>query len=97
MQKSHKTTLKMKVFQKGQVVIPVSLRKAYNIDIGDQLEIIPESGGILLKPGREGKPHGTLTDQLYGVLGTYAAKQASIRKTDIQTATHRGFIEEWKE
>ena len=85
----------MKVFQKGQVVIPVSLRKAYNIDIGDQLEVIPASQGILLKPAPEEKPHETLTDQLYGLFGLYAAKQPTIKKADIQTATDRGFTEEW--
>ena len=97
MRKSNITTLKMKVFQKGQVVIPVSLIKAYNINIGDQLEVIPASQGILLKPVPEEKPHETLTDQLYGIFSLYAAKQASVRKADIQTATDRGFTEEWTE
>ena len=97
MQKSNKEPLKMKVFQKGQVVIPVSLRKQYNIGIGDQIEVIPESGGILLKPAQKESPGGSLTDRLYGVFGEYAKKQKSIKKADIQTATHRGFTEEWAE
>ena len=97
MQKSNRKPLKMKVFQKGQVVIPVSLRRKYNIGIGDQLEVIPESGGILLNPAQEDSPAGSLTDRLYGVFGEYAKKQKSIKKADIQKATHQGFIEEWAE
>jgi AbrB family looped-hinge helix DNA binding protein len=45
-----KETIKMKVFPKGQVVIPVSLRKKYQIDIVDRLDVISKSDGILLKP-----------------------------------------------
>ena len=38
-----KETIKMKVFPKGQVVIPVSLRKKYQIDIGDRIDVISKS------------------------------------------------------
>ena len=34
-----KESIKMKVFPKGQVVIPVSLRKKYQIEIGDQIDV----------------------------------------------------------
>ena len=46
-------TITMKVFPKGQVVIPVSLRKRYNIDIGDQVQAIPSNEGILLRQRRK--------------------------------------------
>ena len=40
----------MKVFPKGQIVIPIALRKKYHIEIGDQLDVISSRDGILLKP-----------------------------------------------
>ena len=45
-----KESFKMKVFPKGQVVIPVSLRKKYHIAIGDQIDVVTAPEGILLKP-----------------------------------------------
>ncbi len=30
-------TIRMKIFPKGQIVISVSLRKKYNLDIGDKI------------------------------------------------------------
>jgi len=45
-----KKSFKMKVIPKGQVVIPVSLRKKYQIDIGDQIDVVSAPDGILLKP-----------------------------------------------
>ena len=45
-----KESVKRKVFPKGQIVIPVALRKKYHIDIEDHVDVIPKSDGILLKP-----------------------------------------------
>ena len=96
MPKALKEPIKMKVFQKGQVVIPISLRKKYQIEIGDQIEIIPESDGILLKSISKGETNKSLTDRLFGIFSTYAASKQALRKKDIQKAMHKGFIEDWK-
>lgn len=88
---------KMKVFPKGQVVIPVSLRKKYNIDIGDHLEVIPSSEGILLKPSSRKKSNGQLTENLFGVFNKYTQKQKKACKKDVTDATETGFLEGWKE
>lgn len=37
-----------KVYAKGQIVVPVSLRKEYGIDIGDTVKIVPEKGYLKL-------------------------------------------------
>ncbi|MBU4186329.1 MAG: AbrB/MazE/SpoVT family DNA-binding domain-containing protein [Proteobacteria bacterium] len=35
-----KESVKRKVFPKGQILIPVALRKKYNIDIGNHINMI---------------------------------------------------------
>ncbi|CAB1080673.1 hypothetical protein D1AOALGA4SA_8352 [Olavius algarvensis Delta 1 endosymbiont] len=92
-----KESFKMKVFAKGQVVIPVSLRKRYQIDIGDQIDVISAPDGILLKPLTKKKSRATLTDRLYGIFNEYASGESKPTKADIQKATEEGFIEGWPE
>ena len=87
----------MKVFPKGQIVIPVSLRKKYNIDIGDHIQAVPSREGILLKPSSKTKSAEPLTDSLFGIFGNYAQKKRKVGKKDIKEATENGFIEGWKE
>jgi len=97
MQKTIKEPFKMKVFPKGQVVIPITLRKKYQIAIGDQIEIIPESNGILLQSTPKEETDSSLTDRLFGIFSIYAVKKQTLQKKDIQKATYKGFVEEWAE
>lgn len=90
-----KISIKMKVFPKGQVVIPVSLRKKYKIDIGDHVNVIPSKDGILLQPSSKKEPSQTLTDNLFGIFKEYAKKRKGIKKRDIIEATEKGFSEGW--
>ncbi len=39
----------------GRLVIPVDLRKAYSINPGDKLSIIPQDNGILIVPNHIGQ------------------------------------------
>ena len=89
--------IKMKVFPKGQVVIPVSLRKKYNIDIGDHIQAIPSNDGILLKPPSKTKSTRTLTDSLFGIFEKYGQGKKKASKKDVIRTTENGFIEGWKE
>ena len=86
--------MEMKVFSKGQVVIPVMLRKKYNIDIGDSIQVIPAENGILLKP----KPKKTesITDNLFGIFKNYTRGSKKVDKKDILNATENGFIKGWE-
>jgi AbrB family looped-hinge helix DNA binding protein len=91
-----KETIKMKVFPKGQVVIPVSLRKKYQIDIGDRIDVISKSDGILLKPLPKEKIQESLTEKLFGIFSGYVSGKSKITKADIDEATETGFTEGWK-
>jgi AbrB family looped-hinge helix DNA binding protein len=92
-----KESFKMKVFPKGQVVIPVSLRKKYQIDIGDQIDVISAPDGILLKPLPKKNGQMSLTDRLYGIFSEYVSGKLKPTKADIEKATEEGFTEEWPE
>jgi len=89
------TTRKMKVFPKGQVIIPVQLRRKYNINIGDQIEFSIMQDGILLKPSRDKADDRLLTEKLYGMLSGYARGKAALNKKTINSATESGFVEGW--
>ncbi len=87
---------KMKVFPKGQVVIPVSLRERYNIHIGDHVEVIPADNGILLKPAAKPEKAESLTDSLFGIFREYSLDNQSLDKVEITKVTETGFAEGWK-
>jgi len=91
-----KDAIKMKVFQKGQVVIPVSLRKKYLIEIGDQIDVIPSPEGILLKPLSKKPSRKSLTERLSGIFTSYAPEKSKPTKADIKKATETGFTKGWK-
>ena len=86
----------MKVFPKGQVVIPASLRQKYHINIGDQIDVISAPNGILLKPVPKRERERTLTERLFGIFNNYAAGKSAPTKENIDAATEKGFAEGWK-
>lgn len=92
-----KEFIKMKIFPKGQVVIPVHLRQKYHIDIGDHIEVISGPDGILLKPLKKKNTKVFLTDQLFGVFNEYSLKKQAPNKDVIAHTMEEGFLEEWKE
>jgi len=89
-----KESVKMKVFPKGQIVIPVALRKKYQIEIGDRIDVISKADGILLKPVPKEKKEKSLTDCLFGMFGKYAKEKPTLDESDIDRATEAGFIQE---
>jgi len=91
-----KDHIKMKVFPKGQVVIPIALRKKYNINIGDQIHAAPKKDGIFLKPSQEGNIYKSLTEHLFGVFNIYATAKSELTKKDISKAVKRGFTEGYR-
>lgn len=86
---------RMKVFQKGQVVIPIALRKQYDIQVGDFVTVIAGADGILLKP--ESKGEASLTDRLYGTFSRYAAGRKAPSKKTATRALEKGLADEWPE
>lgn len=97
MQENTKSPKKMKVFRKGQVVIPVDLRRRYNIKIGDRIEFLTFKDGIFLKPSSQESEDRSLTDELYGMLRGYVKGKATSGKDAIRLATESGFVEGWTE
>ena len=97
MQENVKSTKKMKVFPKGQVIIPVDLRRKYNINIGDRIEFITSPDGILLKPSTQKPGERSLTDDLFGVLHSYAKNKEFPGEEAIRETTEAGFADGWTE
>jgi len=95
MSATSKESVKRKVFPKGQIVIPVALRKKYHIDIGDHVDVIPKADGILLKPMSKKEGKKSLTDSLFGMFRKYAKGKPKLKKADITGATEAGFVEDW--
>jgi AbrB family looped-hinge helix DNA binding protein len=88
---------KMKVFPKGQVVIPVSLRRRYRIEIGDKIDVVPTPEGILLKSDPAKGQAESMTERLFGVFSDFAGRKRAPTKEEIGEATEKGFLEEWPE
>ena len=87
---------RMKVFQKGQVVIPIGLRRRYGINIGDRIDAVPTKDGILIKPDPESVSLASQTDRLFGVFAQYRSNTPTPpTKNDVATATEQGFTEGW--
>jgi AbrB family looped-hinge helix DNA binding protein len=97
MQENAKYSKKMKVFPKGQVIIPVDLRRMYNINIGDRIEFVTSQDGILLKPSKQKPYDRSKTDELYGMLRSYAKCKETPGKDAINAITESGFVEGWSE
>lgn len=97
MSTSSKESIKMKVFPKGQIVIPIALRKKHHIEIGDQLDVVSLKDGILLKPVPKENKEKSLTKQLFGVFEKYAHQTPEITKKDIIEATKTEFLKGWSQ
>ena len=88
--------IKMKVFAKGQVVIPIQLRKEYHIEVGDKIDVIPTPDGILLKSNPKREKISTLTERLFGIFSSYASDKTELDKNEIIKATEKGFTKKWE-
>ena len=89
---------RVKVYQKGQVVIPVGLRRRYGINVGDRVDAVPTADGILIKPGSAVQTAVAETDRLFGVFKRFKSRHSrQPNKLNIGKATENGFIEGWPE
>ena len=87
---------KMKIFPKGQVVIPVELRRKYHLEIGDHVNFVSTEQGILLKPTPKQEQTPSLTNQLFGVFNQYTKTKSEPTKKNIRKVTETGFTQGWK-
>jgi AbrB family looped-hinge helix DNA binding protein len=81
----------MKVFNKGQVVIPNALRKELGIEPGDMLDVAidKDARAIRLK-----KPAGMKAHSLAGSLAKYNRRNKFPTKIEIKTALAKGLARE---
>ena len=79
--------MEAKVFNKGQIVIPSMLRKKYNINIGDKVNIIEEKEGIKIIPIKKDK-------SILEYAGIFSKKKK--QKPDINKITEEFFVESVK-
>ena len=87
---------RIKVFQKGQVVIPIGLRRRYGINIGDQVDAVPTADGILIRPDPSRSTSASGTDRLFGIFTAYRDHlSAEPTREEIADATETGFAREW--
>ena len=70
--------MRMKIYNKGQVVIPAELRKKYNMVVGDYVEVVLDENCIKLVPVQ----NVDVVDALFG----------SLRNTNCQDVTNDSVI-----
>ncbi len=77
----------MKVFNKGQIVIPISIRKALGVEPGDMMdvEIDQKEQCIKLK-----KPLQSLSSELAGSLSKYNKRKSFPSKKEMKKALAEG-------
>jgi AbrB family looped-hinge helix DNA binding protein len=78
------------VSSKGQVIIPKSIRDAYQLNTGQELEVEIVTQGILLKIKNK-RPKSTLND-LIGCAG-YQGKAKTL--DEMEASIQQGIIAEW--
>ncbi len=85
--------MKMKIYNKGQVVIPASIRKKYNLNIGDYVDVVVEDDNIRLIPTKKSK----VTDELFGILNEKEFDCPQISENEITKVTEEEFVNGWKQ
>lgn len=84
--------MKMKVYNKGQVILPASIRKKYNINIGDKVDVLIEKDGIKIIPVKK----VNVTDELFGIINKQSYNYHEPSNEEIYKVTEEEFIKGWK-
>jgi len=82
-----------KVFNKGQVVIPAALRKAFGIKIGEKVNLVVEEDGIKIIPAKKRVD----AKELLGVFYKYAKNRPFPTEEEIEKATEEEFVKGFKD
>ena len=84
--------MKAKVFGKGQVVIPVALRRKFGIKIGDMVDLMVEEDGIKIVPVKE----KVEAKDLAGIFNKYAKGKGIPTDKRIEEITEREAVKRYK-
>ena len=77
----------MKVFNKGQIVIPISIRKALGVEPGDMMDVEIDQKGQCIKLK---KPIKSLSSELAGSLSKYNKRKSLPSKKEMIKALAEG-------
>jgi len=77
----------MKVFNKGQVVIPVAIRKEFGIEIGDMLDVVADREEKCVKLKRPGEMK---SKKLAGSLSRYNRRERFPSRQEMKKALAEG-------
>ena len=79
----------IEIFDKGQVVIPVDIRKEFDIEIGDMLDVIVDrrEKSLTLK-----KAGGMKSTKLAGSLSKYKQKRRFPSRQEMKEALAEGIV-----
>ena len=83
--------MRMKIYNKGQVVIPAELRKKYNMVVGDYVEVELDENCIKLMPVQ----NVDVVDALFGALRN-TSRQDVINDLVIDKIAEDELIRGWK-
>jgi len=81
----------MKVFNKGQVVIPVAIRKEIGIEIGDMLDVVVDGKEKCLKLKKTGDMK---SQKLAGSLSKYNRRKRFPSRKEMKKALEEGIVRE---
>lgn len=82
----------VKVFNKGQIVIPSLLRKAFGIKIGEKVNLVVEKDGIKIVPVRKKVD----AKDLAGVFHKYAKGKKIPTEKEIEDITEKELAREFR-
>ena len=81
----------MKVFNKGQVVIPVAIRKEFGIEIGDMLDVVADKKEKCVKLKKAG---AMKSQELAGSLSKYNRRKRFPSRKEMKKALEKGIVRE---
>jgi AbrB family looped-hinge helix DNA binding protein len=84
--------MKAKVSSKGQVVIPIALRRKFGIKIGDMVDLIVEEDGIKIVPVKE----KVKAKDLAGIFSKYAKGEGIPTDKRIEEITEKEAVKRYK-
>jgi len=81
--------MQSKVYQKGQIVIPVKLRKNYGIEIGSTVNVIPEKKYLKVVPLKK-------KESILDIAGCFESKKTFPKKQEIDKLSSQSYIKDHK-
>ena len=82
----------MKVFNKGQIVIPIAIRKALGVEPGDMMDVIIDQDEHCIKLKKTEK---SISSELAGSLSRFNKRKAFPTKKEMRKALIEGLTDDY--